>query len=53
MNGAQPSLVSFRDDAADTVLNALPHPILMVAADGKIVTEPGHGRYVRRSEFAA
>ena len=36
MNRAQPNLVSFGDDAADTVLNALPHPILMVAADGKI-----------------
>jgi dihydropyrimidinase len=25
----------------------------MVYADGKIVSEPGHGRYVKRSEFAA
>src|SRR6266576_2447100 len=37
MNRAEPNLVSFGDDAADTVLNALPHPILMVAPDGKIV----------------
>jgi two-component system nitrogen regulation sensor histidine kinase GlnL len=29
-------LCSFTTDAADTVLNALPHPILMVAPDGKI-----------------
>src|SRR6267154_2684460 len=37
MNRAEPNLVSFGDDAADTVLNALPHPVLMVAPDGKIV----------------
>src|SRR3954451_12123794 len=35
MNRAEP-LASFASDAADTVLNALPHPILMVAPDGKI-----------------
>src|SRR5437868_12293729 len=37
MNRAQPNLVSFPSEAADTVLNALPHPILMVGPDGKIV----------------
>src|SRR5881394_861168 len=37
MNRAAPNIVSFETDAADTVLNALPHPILMVAPDGKIV----------------
>src|SRR6187402_2627750 len=31
------ALSSFDDAIADTVLNALPHPILMVAPDGKIV----------------
>ena len=36
MNRAE-NFVTFGDDAADTVLNALPHPILMVAPDGKIV----------------
>ena len=36
MNRVEPNLVSFGDDAADTVLNALPHPVLMVAPDGKI-----------------
>ena len=35
MNRAEP-LASFATDTADTVLNALPHPILMVAPDGKI-----------------
>jgi two-component system nitrogen regulation sensor histidine kinase GlnL len=30
------TLSSFATDTADTVLNALPHPILMVAPDGKI-----------------
>ena len=30
-------LVSFPGESADTVLNALPHPVLMVAPDGKIV----------------
>src|SRR5881392_2024760 len=36
MNRAEPNLVTFAIDTADTVLNALPHPILMVAPDGKI-----------------
>jgi two-component system nitrogen regulation sensor histidine kinase GlnL len=36
MNRAE-NFPSFGAEAADTVLNALPHPILMVAADGKIV----------------
>ncbi len=36
MNRAE-NFASFGDEAADTVLNALPHPILMVAPDGKIV----------------
>jgi two-component system nitrogen regulation sensor histidine kinase GlnL len=30
-------MVAFPPESADTVLNALPHPILMVAPDGKIV----------------
>jgi two-component system, NtrC family, nitrogen regulation sensor histidine kinase GlnL len=30
-------IVSFPPESADTVLNALPHPILMVGPDGKIV----------------
>jgi two-component system, NtrC family, nitrogen regulation sensor histidine kinase GlnL len=30
------NMASFVSDAADTVLNALPHPVLMVAPDGKI-----------------
>jgi two-component system nitrogen regulation sensor histidine kinase GlnL len=34
MNRAE--LISYRDQTADTVLNALPHPILMVGPDGKI-----------------
>ncbi|MEA2872875.1 MAG: hypothetical protein QOH67_2851, partial [Hyphomicrobiales bacterium] len=29
MNRAEPNIVSFAHDAADTVLNALPHPVLM------------------------
>ena len=33
MNRAE-NFASFGDEAADTVLNALPHPILMVAPDG-------------------
>src|SRR5437764_12268536 len=37
MNRAAPNLVSFPGESADTVLNALPHPIVMVAPDGKIV----------------
>jgi two-component system nitrogen regulation sensor histidine kinase GlnL len=36
MNRAEPNIVSFANDAADTVLNALPHPVLMIAPDGKI-----------------
>ena len=36
MNRAEPKLLSFDDAIADTVLNALPHPVLMVAPDGKI-----------------
>jgi two-component system, NtrC family, nitrogen regulation sensor histidine kinase GlnL len=36
MSTAEASLMSF-DDISDTVLNALPHPILMIAPDGKIV----------------
>jgi two-component system nitrogen regulation sensor histidine kinase GlnL len=36
MNRPEPKLLSFDDATADTVLNALPHPILMVAPDGKI-----------------
>jgi two-component system nitrogen regulation sensor histidine kinase GlnL len=35
MNRAEP-IASFVNDAADTVLNALPHPVLMIAPDGKI-----------------
>src|SRR3954467_2101933 len=31
------NIASFPSEAADTVLNALPHPILMVGPDGKIV----------------
>ena len=30
-------IVSFPGESADTVLNALPHPILMIGPDGKIV----------------
>jgi two-component system nitrogen regulation sensor histidine kinase GlnL len=36
MNSFEPNIASFANDAADTVLNALPHPVLMVAPDGKI-----------------
>ena len=36
MSSAEASLMTFGEDTADTVLNALPHPILMVAPDGKI-----------------
>jgi two-component system nitrogen regulation sensor histidine kinase GlnL len=36
MSTAEASLMSF-EDISDTVLNALPHPILMIAPDGKIV----------------
>ena len=35
MNRAEPNIVSFAE-TADTVLNALPHPILMISPDGKI-----------------
>ena len=30
------ALRAFGGETADTVLNALPHPVLMVAPDGKI-----------------
>src|SRR3954447_11618754 len=36
MNRPEPSIMSSSDETADTVLNALPHPILMIAPDGKI-----------------
>jgi len=36
MNRPEPKLMTFGHETADTVLNALPHPILMVAPDGKI-----------------
>ena len=36
MNRAEAQLVPFPAETADTVLNALPHPILMIAPDGKI-----------------
>jgi len=36
MSSAEATLMTFGEDTADTVLNALPHPILMVAPDGKI-----------------
>jgi two-component system nitrogen regulation sensor histidine kinase GlnL len=36
MNRAEPNLVSYQDETADTVLNALPHPILMISPDGRI-----------------
>ena len=36
MTHAETNVMTFGDDAADTVLNALPHPVLMVAPDGKI-----------------
>ena len=29
-------IVAFAGESADTVLNALPHPILMIGPDGKI-----------------
>jgi two-component system nitrogen regulation sensor histidine kinase GlnL len=34
---AESKIMSFPTETADTVLNALPHPILMVGPDGKIV----------------
>jgi two-component system, NtrC family, nitrogen regulation sensor histidine kinase GlnL len=36
MNRAEMSVMSLGADTADTVLNALPHPILMIAPDGKV-----------------
>jgi two-component system, NtrC family, nitrogen regulation sensor histidine kinase GlnL len=36
MNRAEPNIVPFANQIADTVLNALPHPVLMVGPDGKI-----------------
>ena len=36
MNRAEACTLPFGDETADTVLNALPHPVLMVAPDGKI-----------------
>jgi two-component system nitrogen regulation sensor histidine kinase GlnL len=36
MNRPEPKLATFGHETADTVLNALPHPILMVGPDGKI-----------------
>src|SRR5690348_17203597 len=36
MNRAESTVVPFASQTADTVLNALPHPVLMVAPDGKI-----------------
>src|SRR2546423_3132827 len=36
MNRAAPNIVPFETDAADTVLNALPHPVLMIAPDGRV-----------------
>jgi len=36
VNRAEAQLVPFPAETADTVLNALPHPILMIAPDGKI-----------------
>jgi two-component system nitrogen regulation sensor histidine kinase GlnL len=37
MNVAEPAPASFRSGSADAALNALPHPVLMISADGKIV----------------
>src|SRR5260370_958325 len=36
MNRAESNVVLFASQTADTVLNALPHPVLMIAPDGKI-----------------
>ena len=36
MNRAESNVVPFASQTADTVLNALPHPVLMIAPDGKI-----------------
>jgi len=37
MNRLESNIVPFASQIADTVLNALPHPVLMVGPDGKIV----------------
>jgi two-component system nitrogen regulation sensor histidine kinase GlnL len=37
MSRAESNIVSFPTETADTLLNALPHPILMIGVDGKIV----------------
>ncbi len=37
MNVAEPRSASFLPGSADAALNALPHPVLMVSPDGKIV----------------
>src|SRR5271166_3282509 len=37
MNIAESASTSFRSGSADAALNALPHPVLMVSPDGKIV----------------
>jgi two-component system nitrogen regulation sensor histidine kinase GlnL len=37
MSRPEPNIVSFPTETADTLLNALPHPILMIGLDGKIV----------------
>ncbi|MGA2125706.1 MAG: nitrogen regulation protein NR(II) [Xanthobacteraceae bacterium] len=37
MNIAESASTSFRSGSADAALNALPHPVLMVSSDGKIV----------------
>jgi two-component system, NtrC family, nitrogen regulation sensor histidine kinase GlnL len=36
MKRAEATVVPFASQTADTVLNALPHPVLMIAPDGKI-----------------
>ena len=36
MKRAESNVVPFASQTADTVLNALPHPVLMIAPDGKI-----------------
>ena len=36
MNAEAAGIMTFGPDIADTVLNALPHPILMIAPDGKV-----------------
>jgi two-component system, NtrC family, nitrogen regulation sensor histidine kinase GlnL len=37
MNIAESASTSFRSGSADAALNALPHPVLMISSDGKIV----------------